>query len=120
MLWLLLYAPPEHHPRIARRTPTSSRTRRKPTSGSRLRSSGIGRRAFLLAEGHHRPGVVVLSVLAAQILNAEHGIELSQVALPLIVVYLAADRGSIGGGGCRALPETRLVGQRARKLAMPL
>ena len=49
-------------------------------------------------QGHDRRHLVVLHVLAAEILDKQFGVKLGTIALPLIVVYLVADVGSVGGG----------------------
>lgn len=54
--------------------------------------------AFLLAKAITDPVWWFYLFWLPKFLNAEHGVQLSQVALPLIAVYLAADAGSIGGG----------------------
>ena len=52
-------------------------------------------------------------------LDTRHGIKLAQVALPLIVVYLVADVGSVGGGWLSsALIKRGFTVNRARKTAM--
>jgi MFS transporter, ACS family, aldohexuronate transporter len=54
-------------------------------------------------------------------LDAQYGIKLAQVALPLIVVYLLADVGSIGGGWLSGkLIKRGWTANRARKTAMLL
>lgn len=101
VLWLSLYAPPGHHPHVsagelayiqqdpaetAFKVPWRSLLRRRQTW------------AFLLAKAITDPVWWFYLFWLPKFLNAEHGVQLSQVALPLIVVYLAADAGSIGGG----------------------
>jgi ACS family hexuronate transporter-like MFS transporter len=41
---------------------------------------------------------VVLSVLGRHVLTDKFGLSISSLGLPLVVIYLVADLGSIGGG----------------------
>ena len=124
VLWLLLYAPPEHHPRVSpeelayiQQDPPETDVRVPWATLIRHRQTW----AFLLAKAITDPVWWFYLFWLPKFLNAEHGIELSQVALPLIVVYLAADCGSIGGGWLSGYFLRRGWSvNRARKLAMLL
>ncbi len=67
------------------------------------------------------PWVRLLGVRQTKFLDAKYGIKLAQVALPLIVVYLVADVGSIAGGWLSSgLMKRGWTANRARKTAMLL
>ncbi len=100
-LWLLFYAPPGRHPRVSpeelayiQQDPPEAAIKVPWRALLRHRQTW----AFLLAKAMTDPVWWFYLFWLPKYLNAEHGIKLSQVALPLIVVYLVADCGSIGGG----------------------
>jgi ACS family hexuronate transporter-like MFS transporter len=63
--------------------------------------------------------LVVLPLLAPKFLNTKHGLTLTDLGLPLVAIYLAADGGSIGGGWLAALFLKRgWTVNRARKTTM--
>ena len=101
ILWLLLYRRPETHPRVTaaelqhiRSDPTEPET---PVSWWRL----LGDRqtwAFAIGKCLADPVWWFYLYWLPKFLDAKYGIKLAQVALPLIVVYVVADVGSVGGG----------------------
>jgi len=101
VLWLWLYAPPARHPRVSagelayiQQDPAEDAFKVPWRSLFRCRQTW----AFFLAKAITDPVWWFYLFWLPKFLHAEHGVQLSQVALPLIVVYLAADVGSIGGG----------------------
>jgi MFS transporter, ACS family, hexuronate transporter len=123
MLWLALYRDPEGHPRVsaAELALIQSDPPDPPAEGVR----------WLRLLGHRQTWAFVVGKLMAdpvwwfylywlpKFLDARYGIKLSQLALPLIVVYLVADVGSVGGGWLSsALIKRGWTVNRARKTAM--
>jgi ACS family hexuronate transporter-like MFS transporter len=99
--WLLLYREPEGHPRVSRaelayiRSDPVERTEAVPWLGL------LGHRqtwAFLLGKFMTDPIWWFYLYWLPKFLDANWGIKLAQVAAPLIVIYLVADVGSVGGG----------------------
>lgn len=99
--WLALYRSPEGHPKVSRAElahiqsdPVEAQDR---VAWRRL----LGHRqtwAFVLGKFMTDPIWWFYLYWLPKFLDAEYGIKLAQVALPLIVIYLAADVGSVGGG----------------------
>lgn len=99
--WLALYRPPHEHPRVSRAELALIR------SDPAEPTAPIG---WLSLLGHRQTWAFALGKLLTdpiwwfylywlpKFLAAEHGVKLQAVALPLIVIYLVADVGSIGGG----------------------
>ena len=122
LLWIPLYRDPALHPRVTRAelghirsdgpdsdapVPWVSLLRLSPDVGVRRRQAARG------------SGLVVLSLLAAEVSRRAVRREAGRVALPLIVVYLIADVGSVGGGWLSsALIKRGWSVNRARKTAM--
>jgi len=68
---------------------------------------------------HDRSDLVGLSLLDAEILNTNYGLKITQIGLPLVVIYVAADIGSIGGGWLSSMLIKRNWSvNKARKTAM--
>jgi MFS transporter, ACS family, aldohexuronate transporter len=123
MLWLALYRDPGGHPRVsaAELALIQSDPPDRPAEGVR----------WLRLLGHRQTWAFVVGKLMAdpvwwfylywlpKFLDARFGIKLTQLALPLIVVYLVADVGSVGGGWLSsALIKRGWTVNRARKTAM--
>lgn len=99
--WLVFYREPEQHPRLSaaelayiRSDPPEQTT---PIAWSRL----IGyRQAWAFAIGKFLTDPIWWLYLfwAADFFNRTHGLDLKTIGLPLVVIYLVADVGSIGGG----------------------
>jgi ACS family hexuronate transporter-like MFS transporter len=122
-LWLALYRSPEVHPRVS------------PAELAHIRSDPSdapeARLPWLHYFGYRQTWAVVAGKLLAdpiwwfylywlpKFLDARYGIKLAEVALPLIVVYLIADVGSVGGGWLSsALIKRGWTVNRARKTVM--
>lgn len=122
ILWLLLYRSPESHPRVT------------VTELHHIRSDPIEpdtRVSWLRLLGYRQTWAFAIGKLLAdpvwwfylywlpKFLDAKYSIRLAQVALPLIVVYVVADVGSVGGGWLSsALIKRGWTINRARKTAM--
>jgi ACS family hexuronate transporter-like MFS transporter len=101
VLWLAFYAPPGRHPRVSSAELAYIQQDPPETSVHVPWSALVRHRqtwAFLLAKGMTDPVWWFYLFWLPKYLMAEHGIDLKQIALPLIIVYLVADCGSIGGG----------------------
>jgi ACS family hexuronate transporter-like MFS transporter len=123
MLWLALYRAPEGHPRVsaAELALIQSDPPDPPAKGVR----------WLRLLGHRQTWAFVVGKLMADpvwwfylywlpsFLDERYSIKLTQLAPPLIVVYLVADVGSVGGGWLSsALIKRGWTVNRARKTAM--
>ena len=100
-IWWVLYRPPESHPRLSkaefdyiRSDPAEAVT---PVPWIKL----IGYRqtwAFALGKFMTDPIWWFYLYWLGKFLNEKHGLSLSKLGPPLIVIYLIADVGSVGGG----------------------
>jgi MFS transporter, ACS family, aldohexuronate transporter len=123
LVWLALYRDPERHPRVS--AAELDHIHSDPPDGAAARVR------WLDLLGHRQTWAFAVGKLLAdpvwwfylywlpKFLNARYGLTLTQLALPLIVVYLVADAGSIGGGWLSsALIRRGWTVNRARKTAM--
>jgi ACS family hexuronate transporter-like MFS transporter len=125
LLWIPLYRDPDVNPRVS------------PAELARIRSDGVDRNdapvSWVRLLGYRQTWAFAAGKLLAdpvwwfylywlpKFLDAKYGVKLSGLALPLIVVYLIADVGSIGGGWLSsALLARGWSLNRARKTAMLL
>ena len=122
IFWLALYRRPEEHPALSpaelawiRSDPAESTVK---IAWSRLLPL---RQTWAFALGKFLTDPVWWFYLSwlPKFLNKKHGLTLDKIGLPLIVIYLMADFGSIGGGWL----SSRLIGRgmsvnQARKTAM--
>jgi ACS family hexuronate transporter-like MFS transporter len=124
-LWLALYRSPEEQPRLSSAELAHIRGDSPDPAGGRL--------SWIRLLGQRQTWAVVVGKLLAdpiwwfylywlpKFLDANYGIRLSQLALPLIVVYVVADAGSVMGGWLSgALIQRGWTVNRARKAAMLL
>lgn len=101
VIWLWLYRPPGEHPRVTpaelayiRSDPPEAEV---PVSWLRL----LGHRqtwAFALGKFMTDPIWWLYLFWVPDFLHRNHGLDLKASSLPLVVIYLVADVGSIGGG----------------------
>lgn len=101
-LWLLLYRKPQEHPRLSPEErawieqdgilPENTRTSYRALLGLRT-TWGIA-----LARFFTDPVWWIFLYWLPKFLQKEHGLALGKVGLPLMVIYLVADAGSIAGG----------------------
>ena len=124
-LWLALYRSPEEQPRLSSAELAHIRGDAAAAAGPRP--------SWIRLLGQRQTWAVVVGKLLAdpiwwfylywlpKFLDANYGIKLSQLALPLVVVYLVADAGSVTGGWLSgALIKRGWTVNRARKAAMLL
>ena len=122
-VWLAVYRSPEQHPQVS----ASELAHIRSDPDNSLGASVPWHRLL----GYRQTWAFVTGKLLAdpvwwfylywfpKFLDTRHGIKLAQVALPLIVVYLVADVGSVGGGWLSsALIKRGFTVNRARKTAM--
>ncbi len=122
-LWLAVYRDPETHPRVSpgelahiRSDPDESAQFTVPWT----RLLGL-RQTWAFAVGKLLADPIWWFYLywLPKFLDSKYGIKLAQLALPLIVVYVVADVGSVGGGWLSsALIKRGWTVNRARKTAM--
>jgi ACS family hexuronate transporter-like MFS transporter len=102
LLWLGAYRPPAEHPRVegVRAGAHPQRFRRKRRCGfrgsrcSRHRPDvGVRRRQV-----HHRSVWWLYIFWIPDFLHRNYGLDLSTIGPPLVVIFLAADAGSVAGG----------------------
>jgi len=123
VLWLALYRSPETHPKVS--GAELAHIRSDPAESAVAAIPWIGllgaRQTWAFAVGKLLADPIWWFYLywLPKFLDTRYGIKLAQLALPLIVVYLVADAGSIGGGWLSsALIKHGWTVNRARKTAM--
>lgn len=123
VLWLWLYKQPEAHPRlaVAELALIRSDTDHEPESKIPYGRLLLTRQAWAFLLGKFLTDPVWWFYLGwlPGFLNRSYGVDLTQLGPPLIVIYLLADVGSIGGGWISsALLARGVTVNRARKTAM--
>jgi MFS transporter, ACS family, hexuronate transporter len=120
--WLAFYRRPEEHPRLSRREMEYIRgdapSREVPIPWARLLPL---RQTWAFAVGKLLTDPIWWFYLfwLPKFLNQSRGLALDKIGLPLVVIYLAADAGSIGGGWLSSrLIQRGWTVNRARKTAM--
>lgn len=102
IFWLLLYRGPEEHPRVSSAELAHIRSDEpEPQNAKIVWFKLLGQRqawAFLIGKFMTDPIWWFYLYWLPKFLDANWGIKLAQVAAPLIVIYLVADFGSVGGG----------------------
>jgi MFS transporter, ACS family, hexuronate transporter len=102
IFWLLLYKGPEEHPRLSSAELAHIRSdEAEPANAKIVWFKLLGQRqawAFLLGKFLTDPIWWFYLYWLPKFLDANWGIKLAQIAAPLIVIYLVADVGSVGGG----------------------
>ena len=99
--WLVLYRSPEAHPRVSRTELAYIRSdpieRTEPIPWRQLLTH---RQTWAFAVGKFMTDPIWLFYLfwLPKFLDANWGIKLSHLALPLIIIYVVADAGSVAGG----------------------
>jgi ACS family hexuronate transporter-like MFS transporter len=122
LVWMAVYRKPEEHPRCSAAELSHIRSDAENTSVRVPWSRLLGYRqtwAFAIAKFLTDPIWWFYLFWVPGFLQREHGLNLTQVGLPLVTIYLISDAGSIAGGWL----SSRLIGRgvsvnRARKLAM--
>ncbi len=101
IFWLLLYQKPEEHPRLSKSELAYIQSDpAEPTTKIAWARLFPHRQTWAFAAGKFFTDPIWWFFLfwLPKFLNETYGLSLSQIGLPLIVIYLSADVGSIGGG----------------------
>jgi MFS transporter, ACS family, hexuronate transporter len=101
VLWLLTYRPPEQHPSLTPAELAYIRSDSEEASARIPWGQLLGHRqtwAFVAAKFMTDPIWWFFLFWLPKFLHAKHGLTLTGLGLPLVVIYLMADVGSIGGG----------------------
>ncbi|MEO6334773.1 MAG: MFS transporter [Pyrinomonadaceae bacterium] len=99
--WLWLYRKPEEHPRLSKEELNYIRSDAiEPTTKIAWLRLLPHRQTWAFAAGKFFTDPVWWFFLfwLPKFLNANYGLSLTQIGIPLVVIYLSADVGSIGGG----------------------
>jgi len=120
--WLAIYRDPEEHPRLSKSELAFIRSEERATPVKLHWGSLLSHRqtwAFLIGKFMTDPIWWFYLYWLPKFLDANWGIKLAQVAAPLIVIYVVADFGSVGGGWLSsALIKRGWTVNAARKTAM--
>jgi len=123
LVWLVLYREPGSHPRVT--SEELALIHSDPPTGQAARVPWLRllthRQTWAFAVGKLLADPIWWFYLywLPKFLDARYGVTLTQLALPLIVVYLVADVGSVGGGWVSsALIKRGWTVNRARKTAL--
>ena len=122
VFWLAFYRRPEEHPRLSRREMEYIRSDAPAPEAAIPWASLLPLRqtwAFAVGKLLTDPIWWFYLFWLPKFLNQSRGLSLDKIGLPLVVIYLAADAGSIGGGwfSSRLIKRGWTV-NRARKTAM--
>jgi len=101
LFWLPLYQPPEEHPRLSKEEMAYIKSDpAEPATKVPWARLIPHRQTWAFAIGKFMTDPVWWFYLfwLAKFLDSNYGISLAQLSLPVVVVYLVADVGSIGGG----------------------
>ncbi len=99
--WLWVYRPPEEHPRLSTTELAYIRSDPiEPTAPIAWATLFPHRQTWAFALGKFMTDPIWWLYLfwIPDFLNRNHGLDLKSIGLPLVVIYLVADIGSIGGG----------------------
>jgi len=122
--WLWLYRAPEEHPRVSAAELAYIRSDREEPGGAIAWSRLLPHRqtlAFAVGKYLTDPIWWLYLFWIPDFLHRNHGLDLRSIGLPLVVIYLVADVGSIGGGWISSALLQRGWGvNAARKAAMLL
>jgi ACS family hexuronate transporter-like MFS transporter len=121
-VWLVVYKTPENHPRVTRAELAHIRSDPVESTAPVPWLSLLKHRqtwAFFLGKFLTDPIWWFYLYWLPKFLDAQYGVKLAGVALPLITIYLVADVGSVGGGWVSsALIKRGWSVNRGRKTAM--
>ena len=122
LFWLPIYRDPEHHPRLSAAELAYIRSDPQERSEAIPWLSLLGHRqawAFILGKFLTDPIWWFYLYWLPKFLDANFGVKLAGVAAPLIVIYVIADVGSVGGGWVSsALIKRGFSVNRGRKVAL--
>jgi ACS family hexuronate transporter-like MFS transporter len=121
-LWLLLYRKPEEHPRCTPEERTYIQSDAvEPTAKIKWAQLLPRRQTWVVATGKFLTDPIWWFYLfwIPDYLQRQHGLRLTQIGLPILVIYVISDLGSIGGGWLSsALIRRQFSVNAARKWAM--
>lgn len=123
-VWLTIYRPPNEHPRLSEAELAWIRSDPADAAGRVAWRSLLARRqtwAFIAGKALTDPVWLFYLFWLPKFLDATFGVRLAGLAAPLVVIYVAADIGSITGGWVSgALIKRGWSVNRGRKVAMLL
>lgn len=121
-LWLWLYAPVDTHPRVSETEPLHIRSGVTETVRSVSWREVLPRRqtwAFALGKFLSDPAWWLYLFWIPDFLHRNYGLDLTTMGPPLVIIYLVADIGSVGGGWLSSRFMTLgWTANRARKITM--
>jgi MFS transporter, ACS family, hexuronate transporter len=122
VLWLLIYRRPEEHPKLTRAELAHIQSDPpEPTTKIPWARLFPHRQTWAFAVGKFLTDPIwwVYLFWLPKFLNTNYGLDITQIGLPLVVIYVAADVGSIGGGWLSgALIRRGWSVNKGRKMAM--
>jgi len=122
IFWLIFYKKPEEHPRLSRRELEYIQSDPpEPTVKIRWRNLLPHRQTWAFAVGKFLTDPIwwVYLFWLPDFLNKKHGLDLKTFGIPIAVIYIIADVGSIGGGYISsAMIKRGWTINRSRKTAM--
>jgi MFS transporter, ACS family, hexuronate transporter len=122
IFWLMIYQKPEEHPKLQPAELAHIQSDPAEPATKIPWASLIGYRqtwAFALGKFMTDPIWWVYLFWLPKFLNTNYGLNITQIGLPLVVIYVVADVGSIGGGWLSSsLIKRGWTVNKARKVAM--
>lgn len=122
LLWLLIYRKPEEHPRVSKAELAYIQSD-SPASGAPVKWMGLlsHRQTWAFVAGKFVTDPIWWFYLfwIPDFLQRKHGLSLAQIGLPIVVIYVISDVGSVAGGwfSSTLIQRGRTVNA-ARKIAM--
>jgi ACS family hexuronate transporter-like MFS transporter len=101
VLWLMIYRRPEEHPKLSRAELAHIQSDPpEPTTKIPWARLFPHRQTWAFAVGKFLTDPIwwVYLFWLPKFLNTNYGLDITQIGLPLVVIYVSADVGSIGGG----------------------
>lgn len=101
IFWLAIYRRPEEHPKLSQAELAHIQSDpAEPTTKIRWSRLFPHRQTWAFAVGKFMTDPIwwVYLFWLPKFLNSNYGLNITQIGLPLVVIYVAADFGSIGGG----------------------
>ena len=122
VFWLMIYRRPEEHPRLSRAELAHIQSDpAEPTTKIPWARLVPHRQTWSFAVGKFMTDPIwwVYLFWMPKFLNTNYGLKITQIGLPLVVIYVAADVGSVGGGWLSSsLIKRGWTVNKARKTAM--
>ena len=122
VFWLLIYGKPEDHPRVSRAELQYIRSDPQPAAGKIKWAALLPLRqtwAFALGKFLTDPIWWFYLFWVPGFLQSQHGLDLTQIGAPIVVIYLISDAGSVAAGWLSSsLIKRGRTSNAARKIAM--